>query len=48
MVTRDVEDNSVIVGAPAKVISEKGSEGYIYSYIDSNGVKHPRFENRVD
>ena len=48
VVTRDVEDNSVIVGAPAKVISNKGSEGYIYSYIDSDGVKHPRFGNTVE
>lgn len=48
VVTRDVEDNSVIVGAPAKVISNKGSEGYIYSYIDSDGIKHPRFGNTVE
>lgn len=45
VVTRDVQDNSVVVGSPAKVISMRGSEGYIYSYIDSNGVKHPRFKN---
>ena len=46
VVTRDVIDNSVVVGAPAKVISMSGSEGYIYSYIDANGVKHPRFINK--
>ena len=44
VLTKDVEDNSVVVGAPARVISKNGSEGYIYSYIDSNGIKHPRFE----
>lgn len=44
VVTRDVPNNAVVVGAPAKIISMAGSEGYIYSYIDKNGVKHPRFE----
>ena len=29
VVTRDVPDNAVIVGIPGKVISYKGSEGYI-------------------
>lgn len=48
VVTRDVEDNSVVAGVPAKVISNKGSEGYIYSYIDSSGIKHPRFRNIVE
>jgi hypothetical protein len=38
----------VVAGAPAKVISKKGSEGYIYSYIDSSGIKHPRFRNIVE
>lgn len=46
VVTKDVLDNSVVVGAPAKVISMSGSEGYIYSYIDADGVKHPRFNNK--
>ena len=44
VVTRDVEDNAVVAGAPAKVLSMTGTEGYIYSYIDKDGVKHPRFE----
>lgn len=44
VVTRDVPDNAVVVGAPAKVISYKGSEGYIYNTIDEQGVLHPRFE----
>ena len=44
VVTRDVPENAVVVGSPAKVISMKGSEGYIYSYIDKEGIKHPRFE----
>lgn len=44
VVTRDVPDNAVVAGAPAKVISMTGSEGYIYTYIDKEGVKHPRFE----
>ncbi len=44
VVTRDVPDNSVAVGVPAKVISMTGSKGYIYSYIDKNGVKHPRYD----
>ncbi len=29
VVTRDVPDNAVVVGVPAKVISQDGSEGYI-------------------
>jgi serine O-acetyltransferase len=29
VVTRDVPDNAVVVGIPGKVISDKGSEGYI-------------------
>jgi serine O-acetyltransferase len=44
VVTRDVPDNAVVVGAPAKVISYKGSEGYIYNTIDDQGVLHPRFK----
>lgn len=46
VVTHDVHNNAVVVGAPAKVISKTGTEGYIYSYIDKNGVKHPRFEKQ--
>lgn len=44
VVTRDFPDNAVVAGAPAKVLSMSGTEGYIYSYIDKDGVKHPRFE----
>ena len=44
VVTRDVPENAVVVGSPARIISMAGSEGYIYSYIDKDGVKHPRFE----
>jgi serine O-acetyltransferase len=29
VVTRDIPDNAVVVGIPGKVISYKGSEGYI-------------------
>lgn len=31
VVTSDVPDNSVVVGIPAKIISNKGSEGYIHN-----------------
>jgi serine O-acetyltransferase len=34
VVTHDVPDNSVVVGIPAKVISMKGSEGYILNKIE--------------
>lgn len=43
VVTRSVPDNAVVAGAPAKVISMEGSDGYIYTYIDKEGIKHPRF-----
>ena len=46
VVTRDVPEHAVVAGAPAKVISMNGSEGYIYSYIDKDGVEHPRFEQK--
>ena len=29
VVTKDVPDNSVVVGIPGKVISQKGSTGYV-------------------
>lgn len=29
VVTKDIQDNSVVVGIPAKVISQKGSKGYV-------------------
>ena len=44
VVTHDVPEHAVVAGAPAKIISMKGSEGYIYSYVDTDGVEHPRFE----
>ena len=44
VVNHDVPDNAVVAGVPAKVISMDGSDGYIYSYIDKDGVEHPRFE----
>ena len=44
VVTHDVPANAVVVGTPAKVISMTGSEGYIYTYIDTQGIKHPRFD----
>lgn len=49
VVTKDVPDNAVVVGIPGKVISYKGSEGYIdhTSYEETagrvapSGVKYP-------
>lgn len=42
VVTKDVPDNSVIVGVPGKVISQKGSNGYI------ERVDYERFLHRKE
>jgi serine O-acetyltransferase len=34
VVTKNIEDNSVVVGIPAKTISKDGSEGYILNKIE--------------
>lgn len=34
VVTKNIEDNSVVVGIPAKIISKDGSEGYILNKIE--------------
>jgi len=39
VVTKDVLDNSVVVGIPGKVISDKGSEGYI-NRVDYDNKMH--------
>ena len=44
VVTRSVPDNAVAVGAPARVVSYRGSEGYIYNTIDKQGGLHPRYQ----
>jgi serine O-acetyltransferase len=38
VVTKDIEDNAVVVGIPGQVISDQGSEGYIAytNYDDTN------------
>ena len=46
VVTRDVPEHSVVVGTPAKVVSQNGSEGYIYNTIDKEGGLHSRFEHK--
>lgn len=38
VVTKDVPDNSVVAGIPAKVISNKGSEGYINNTNYESGL----------
>lgn len=34
VVTKDIEDNSVVVGIPARIISDKGSYDYVGSFFD--------------
>lgn len=34
VVTRDVPENAVAVGIPARVVSQKGSEGYVTNTLD--------------
>jgi serine O-acetyltransferase len=34
VVTKDVPNNSVIVGIPGNIISQRGSEGYIQNMIN--------------
>lgn len=33
VVTKDIPDNATVAGVPAKIISMKGSEGYVNSKI---------------
>lgn len=39
VVTKDIPDNSVVVGIPGKVISSAGSEGYV------NRIDYKSFED---
>ncbi len=38
VVTKDLPDNAVAVGVPAKVVSDKGSEGYINNTRENGGT----------
>jgi len=39
VVTKDIEDNAVVVGIPAKVISYDGAEGYVINKIEDMKMK---------
>jgi serine O-acetyltransferase len=41
VVTKDVPDNSVVVGIPAKVISQQGAEDYILNTDYQDKLMHP-------
>lgn len=44
VVTHDVPSGAVVVGAPAQVISMKGSEGYVFNTVNPDGTYNSRFK----